>query len=145
MNTQGSGVMVIHRANLGGCSTEKDTDGCCVMSGFQVLIDISRLKCIKLTKQAHRQAEPSMFKLRLRRLMIHDPVPRMLHLVNIGAIPILIECEGDLHGRGDSVVEFRPLQDILARIVLEFDLHVGLSHRGKAGLVDFWDPQSLSW
>ena len=143
MDAQGPRVVVVHRPDLRSRSTQKDTDGCCIVSGFQVLIDISRLKRIKLAEQAHSQAEAAVFKLRLLGFMIHDPVPRVLHLIDIRAIPVLVECERDLHGGGDAVVEFRPLQDVLARVVLEFHLHVGLGHRGEPSLVDLWDPQSL--
>ena len=85
-----------------------------------------------------------MLKLGLLRFMIHDPVASMLHLIDITAIAVLIEREGDLHGGGDPVVEFRPLQDVLARVVLKFNLHVGFSHRCETRLVYFRDPQSLS-
>lgn len=68
----------------------------------------------------------------------------MLHLVDISAIPVLIECECDLHGAGDAVVELRPLQDVLARVVLELDLHVRLGHGRETRLVDLRDSQSLS-
>ena len=50
-----------------------------------------------------------MFKFGLLWFMIHDPIPSMLNLINIGAIPVLIESKGDLHGRGHTIVEFRPL------------------------------------
>ncbi len=104
-----------------------------------MLIDISRLKRIKLPEQPHSQAEPTMLKLRLLWFMIHYPVPRMLHLVDISAIPVLIERECDLHSAGDAVVELRPLQDVLARVVLELHLHVRLGHWRETRLVDLRD------
>ena len=86
-----------------------------------------------------------MLKLRFLWFMIHYPVPRMLHLVDIRAIPVLIECECDLHSTGDAVVELRPLQDVLARVVLELDLHVRLGHGRETRLVYLRDSEGLSW
>ena len=83
MDAKGPRVMIIHCPDLRGSSTQQDAYSSGIMRGFEVLIDVSGLKGVKLPEESHGQAESTMLELRLSRLMIHDPVARVLHLIDI--------------------------------------------------------------
>ena len=75
--------MIIHCPDLRGSSTQQDTYSGGIMRGFEVLIDISGLKGVELSEESHGQAESTMLEFGLGWLMIHDPVARVLHLIDI--------------------------------------------------------------
>jgi hypothetical protein len=84
VNTESPCIMIVHRPYLRSSSTEKNADSRCIMSRLEMLIDVRRLKSIELAEQPHRQTEATMLILRLLRFVVHDPVPSVLYLINIG-------------------------------------------------------------
>ena len=69
----------------------------------------------------------------------------MLHLIYFRASSILVECKSNFHGGSNTIVKFWPLENVLALLILELNLHVRLGYRDEPSLVDFWDSQGLSW
>ena len=86
-----------------------------------------------------------MIILRLRGLVIHDPVAGMLHLIYFRATPILVECKSNFHGGSNAIMELWPLENVLALLILELNLQVRFCDWNKPSLVDFRDSQGLSW
>ena len=69
----------------------------------------------------------------------------MLHLIYFRASPILVEGKGNFHRGSHAIVELWPLENVLALLILELDLHVRLGDRDEPSLVDFRDSQGFSW
>lgn len=97
MDAESPSIMVIHCSNLRSSSPKKYTYCSGIMCRLQVLVNVSWLKSIKLPKKSHCKAKATMLELWLLRLMIHDPVSRVLHLVNVRGASILVKAESDPH------------------------------------------------
>lgn len=89
--------MIIHGSDFRGSPSQQDADCGCIMGRLEVLIDICGLKSVKLTKKTHSKAKATMLELWFCGFVIHDPIPRVLHLTDvcITRAPIFAEAKCD--------------------------------------------------